>query len=261
MAGWDTFRDTVGREALLRLSPAHHPRDYPWGEVLAFPVQFLAANLPWSAAALVTLRPSFARLWDDRGRRLLQALHCWTWVNLAFWSVVPGHRPRHALPLQPGLAGLAALVCVAWLSGRLRWPLPRVPARRVLVGVLVAWLVVKLAYVHAVLPDRNRDRHTRDTGERLAALVPAGETLYLSRLKDEGILFYYGRPARRLGDFNTLPLDTGPVCCILTEDEWRAWPPERVGEVVESLRDEQGAPLVLVRAGGRIARNGQGVEQ
>src|SRR5207237_1282023 len=76
--------------------------------------------------ALLTLRPGFSRLWDERTRRLLRLLHCWTWANLLFWTIVPGHRPRHGLPLQPGLAGLAALVWIAWLSGRLRWPVPRV---------------------------------------------------------------------------------------------------------------------------------------
>ena len=30
-------------------------------------------NLPWSAFALLALRPGFVRLWDERGRRLLQA--------------------------------------------------------------------------------------------------------------------------------------------------------------------------------------------
>jgi hypothetical protein len=284
-AGWDAFRDTVLREALHRLSPAHHGRPYPWVEVLTFPAEFLLANLPVSAFALLALRPSFSRLWDERGRRLLQTLHCWTWANLLFWSFVPGHKVRHALPLQPGLAGLAALVWVAWLTERLRWPLvhpragasglcrpragasglcrpragasglcrPRAGASGLcgrpaaaLVGLLVCWLMVKLVFVHGFVPARNPAGQPREKGEQMAARVPDGRTLYLFRVKDESILFYYGRPARRLPGPQRLPRSGEPVYCLLTREEWRSWtgPPP---EVLLRLNDEQGAPLVLVK--------------
>jgi 4-amino-4-deoxy-L-arabinose transferase-like glycosyltransferase len=247
LAGWDVLLETVGREALQHLSPAHHARSYPWAEVLTFPLLFLAANLPWSAVALLTLRPGFARLWDDRGRRLFQALHCWTWANLLFWSLVPGHRFRHGLPLQPGLAGLAAMVCIAWLSGRLSWPLPRVTPRLAFLGVLAVWLVVKITFVQVILPARNPDREPREKGEQIAALVPADRTLYLFQLKDEGILFYYGRPARRLASSAQLPPGDA-VYCILTEAEWAQWQSSRTAEILLRLCDQQGAPLVLVKA-------------
>jgi 4-amino-4-deoxy-L-arabinose transferase-like glycosyltransferase len=247
LAGWETFRDTVGREALQRLSPAHHPRAYPWDELVTFPLEFLLSNLPWSAVALLTLRPAFARIWGERDRLLLQLFHCWTWVNLLFWTFVPGHRPRHGMPLQPGLAGLAALVWVAWLTGRLRWPLRRVTPGRVLAGLMVACLVVKLVHAHVIVPARDRGRHTHETGERLAALVPADETLYLGALKDEGVLFYYGRPARRLSEAAEGFPPAEAAYLVLTDGEWKNWPPGRPAEVVESLRDEQGAPIVLVR--------------
>jgi hypothetical protein len=256
VAGWDAFRDTVLREALHRLSPAHHGRPYPWAEVLTFPAEFLLANLPVAAFALAALRPSFARLWDERGRRLLQTLHCWTWANLLFWSFVPGHKVRHALPLQPGLAGLGALVWVAWMTGRLRWPWASPLARAsglcglrpgpVLVGLLACWLAVKLVFVHAFVPARNPAGQPREKGEQIAACVPAGRTLYLFRLKDEGILFYYGRPALRLDSPERLPRSGEPAYYLLTGDEWRQWtgPP---AEVLLRLSDEQGAPLVLVK--------------
>jgi 4-amino-4-deoxy-L-arabinose transferase-like glycosyltransferase len=289
VAGWDAFRDTVLREALHRLSPAHHGRPYPWAEVLTFPAELLLANLPVAAVALLTLRPGFSRLWDERGRRLLQTLHCWTWVNLVFWSFVPGHKVRHALPLQPGLAGLAALVWVAWLTGRLRWPFSGVqqllcrtdlqsvrqedglqirptdlclegslagrlgrtsgwcgrPAV-VLVALLACWLVVKLAFVHAFVPGRNPAGQPREKADQIAACVPDGRTLYLFRLKDEGILFYYGRPARRLPALAWLPQTGEPVYCLLVQDEWRKWA-GRPAEVLLNLSDEQGAPVVLVK--------------
>jgi 4-amino-4-deoxy-L-arabinose transferase-like glycosyltransferase len=255
VVGWPAFRDTVLREALQRLSPAHHPRPYPWAEVLTFPAEFLLANLPTSAFALLALRPGFAALWDERGRRLLQTLHCWAWVNLIFWSAVPGHKARHGLPLQPGLAGLAALVWVAWLTSRARWPIAGslagasgwvgVRPAVAFVGLLACWVGVKLVFVHAFVPARNPAGRPRERAEQLAARVPDGQTLYLFRLKDEGILFYYGRPARRLSGPECLAPGRGPAYCLLTMEEWRRWagPP---AQVLLGLGDGQGAPLVLV---------------
>lgn len=247
LTGWDAFRDTVGGEALARLSPAHHTRAYPWHELLTFPLGFLAANLPWSAFALLSLRPGFARLWDERGRRLLQLLHCWTWTNLLFWTIVPGHHLRHAMPLQPGLAGLAAMVWIAWLDGRLRWPLPRLRPGHVFLTLILLWLATKLVFVHAVVPSRNPAREPRLKGERISALVPLGQTLYLSRLKDEGILFYYGRPARRVPDVSHLLASGETAYCLLIEPEWEQWSGPRHAEALLHVYDEQGALIVLVK--------------
>ena len=222
--GFGLLFDTVLGEALPHLSPLHHARPYPWGEVVGYPLLFLATNLPWSAVALLTLHPAFGRLWDERGRRLWQLLHCWVWPNLLFWSVVPGHHFRHGMPLQPGLAGLAALAWIAWWTGRLRWPLPRVKPAHVFVGLVVAWLTVKVVFVQAIVPRRDDGRSPRATAEQIAALVPKGETLYLCDLKDEGILFYYGRPARRLENLDRLSEDGRPRYCVLTAAEWAGRP-------------------------------------
>jgi 4-amino-4-deoxy-L-arabinose transferase-like glycosyltransferase len=262
MAGWDTFYETVSREALQRLSPSHHlearqlmsPRHwshgYPWLGMLAHPFVVLGGSLPWSPLALVTLWPGFARLWDERGRRLLQALHCWVWPNLFFWSIIPEHAPRHSFPLFPGIAGLAAMVWVAWLDGKLAWKLPRVTARQALAGSLATWLVVKLVFVHVVVPHRNANREPRAKGALIAALVPAGQILYLFRLKDEGIMFYFGGTVRRLPGPQQLPSSGEPMYCILDAAEWASWRASRRAEVLQPLTDEQGDPIVLVRVTG-----------
>jgi len=247
LTGWAPFFDAVRGEALPRLSPAHHTRPYPWQELATFPAGFLAANLPWSAAALWTLTPSFARLWDERGRRLLQLLHCWTWPNLLFWSVAPGHHLRHALPLQPGLAGLAALVWIAWLDGRLRWPF-RIPRPAPVFLTLAAlWLAVKIVFVTTIVPARDGVRAPAHKGRQIAALVPPERTLYLFRLKDEGILFYYGRPARRLPSPAFVPASEQTAYCLLTESELRQWSGPRRAEILLRLCDEQRHPIVLVK--------------
>ncbi len=243
--GWDAFMTTVSREALMHLSPGHHHRPYPWLESLEHPLRVLGASLPVSAFALVSLWPGFARCWDERGRRLVQFLHCWTWPNLLFWSAVPEHGTRQSFPLFPGLAGLAALVWLAWLTGRRPWRWPRVAPGRVLIGLVGAWLIVKLAFVYVVVPARDHKREPRHKASLVAARVPPGEVLYLFRLKDEGIMFYYGRTVRRLLRPEQLPSSPRPAYCILDESEYEQM--TQPMEVLLHLQDEQGAPIVLVR--------------
>jgi 4-amino-4-deoxy-L-arabinose transferase-like glycosyltransferase len=245
--GWSPLFHAIRGEALPRLSPAHHSRPYPWLELATFPMGFFAANLPWSAGALCTLSPRFARLWDERGRRLLQLLHCWTWSNLLFWSIVPGHHIRDALPLQPGLAGLAALVWIAWLDGRLRWPVPALRPASVFLTLIALWLAVKIAFVHVIVPARDGPRACSGKGQQIAALVPSGQMLYLCRLKDEGILFYYGRPARRLTAAALLSGAEGPAYCLLTESEFYRWVWPRPAQVLLRSSDEQRNPIMLVK--------------
>jgi 4-amino-4-deoxy-L-arabinose transferase-like glycosyltransferase len=258
LTGWHEFYDTVSREAMQRLVPSHNHRPYPWVELLAHPLKLLAASLPWSVVAVFTFRPGFARRWDERGQRTLQALHCWLWPNLVFWTVIPEHAARHSFPIYPAVAGLAAMVWISWvneqrnkeLNGSLAFSVLRRFASRpgaLLLGYLALWLVVKLVYVHAVIPARNQNREPRAKGELLAALVPEGDTLFLSRLKDEGIMFYYGRPVRRLESLTELPSSSEPVYCILDQSEWRTWKSERPTMLVQEMKDEQGAPIFLVR--------------
>jgi 4-amino-4-deoxy-L-arabinose transferase-like glycosyltransferase len=280
--GWDVFYDTVSQEALQRLlpreipvaAPRHHHRPYPWGEVLGHPFVVFGSTFPWSLFAGFALMPRFTTLWDERGRRLLQVLHCWTWPSLLFWSIVPEHAPRHSFPLFPGIAGLAALVWIAWLAGRLPWRLPRLVPGRLLVGLLAAWLVVKVGFVEAWVPIRDgranevlracgfRAKSTRDPrgkAEQIAARVPADQPLYLFRVKDEGIMFCYGRchpddepdrVVRRLKEPQHLPSTAELVYCILAQEEWAGWDQRRPAEVLLRLIDQQGDPLVLLAVGG-----------
>ncbi|MCI0464930.1 MAG: glycosyltransferase family 39 protein [Gemmataceae bacterium] len=249
LGGWANLTSTVEREAFQRLVPNYTPRPYPWLESLLHPLRLLATTLPLSVLALLTLRPGFSRLWDERGRRLLQALHCWAWPNVLLWSLPTEHTPRHSFPLFPAIAGLAAMVWVAWLAGKLPWRYPRLAPAKVLVAALVVWLGVKVAFVHAIVPLRNANREPRAKGELLAALVPPGRTLYLFQLKDEGIMFYYGRPVIRLEGPERLPCGAGPMYCILTEEEWSQWGAGRPVEALRHLTDEQGDPIVLARVG------------
>jgi 4-amino-4-deoxy-L-arabinose transferase-like glycosyltransferase len=248
LSGWEVFARTVGNEALQRLSPGHSPKPYPWPASLLHPLKLWALALPWSAAALLTLRPGFARLWDERGRRLLQALHCWAWPSLLFWSLPTEHTPRHSFPLMPALSGLGAMVVLAWMTGRLPWRLPRVGPRAALAGVVACWLAVKVIYVEAVVPRRHPWGGPRAAAEAIAGAVPAGTVLYIVMLKDEGIMFYFGGEVRRAPSAAALPRGR-PVYCVLTDAEWQRWHGRRA-EALRHLYDGQGDPIVLVRLPG-----------
>jgi hypothetical protein len=175
-------------------------------------------------------------------------LHCWTWPNLLFWSVVPGHHIRHALPLQPGLAGLAALVWIAWLDGKLHWPLYSSRPGKVFLALIACWVIVKIAFVQIILPGRDVTRQARQKGEQIAALVPPGNLLHLSRVKDEGILFYYGRRAQRVTDPARWTSSGSSGYWLLVESEWQQWATRRSAEILLRLSDEQGKPLILIRS-------------
>jgi hypothetical protein len=266
--GWSTLIDAIQAEGAQRFQPNHHGRAYPWLESLTYPFAVLIANLPWSLPALWTLRPSFFQRWDENGRRLLQLLHCWTWPNLIFWSLPAQHHVRYSLPMCPGIVGLGVMALLAWagaqtrhgegdnvenkerskcfsLSPRLLVSLTAFKPRAVILGILIAWCAVKAVYVEAVVPKRTGERHVRETASRLAELVPAGEMLYLCKLKDEGLLFYYNRPARRF-HWDAFP-PRRPLHALLIEAEWRQTLDRELFDVLEWLRDQQGDPIALVR--------------
>jgi 4-amino-4-deoxy-L-arabinose transferase-like glycosyltransferase len=253
---WHVWHDTVSREALMRLFPSHHPKPYPWQDSLLHPMKILAMNVPWSLCALYALAPQFCGMGNFRQRRVILGLHCWVWPNLVFWSVIPEHAFRHSFPLFPGISGLASVFCIAWLHGTLpefgvmrlfgSWR-PHMRLGPCLIGLAAFWIVIKLAFVHIVAPSRDAYRQTRTKAEVLAASIPLGCMLYVSALKDEGLMFYYGRPVRRVAALDQLPSSVLPAYCILDKLEWERWQcPERT-TVVQRLKDAQDAPIVLVR--------------
>ncbi len=113
--GWDALADTIRKEAAYRFAPKAS-KGYPWTDVATYPLAVFAAHLPVSAFALLTFRRSFWAQWDAREKLLLQLLHCWTWPNLLFWTLVPNHNVRYALPMSAGLMGLGVMGLIAWLK-------------------------------------------------------------------------------------------------------------------------------------------------
>jgi 4-amino-4-deoxy-L-arabinose transferase-like glycosyltransferase len=247
--GWQTLSDTVRQEAAQRFAPKASGKPYPWAESIAFPAIVLCAALPWAVPALVCLRRSVAGSSDDRERMLVQLLHCWVWPNLLFWSLPAQHHVRYVLPIAPAITLLGVIALSHWMSNGPALVRRVVSARTGFIVAVLAWAVVKVMFVEAIMPERSAGRKARETGEQLARLVPEGEVLYLCRLKDEGVLFYYGRPARRLTRL-AAPVDED-VYVLMLDAEWDGERYLGVPEHVAELRDQQGAPIHLVRLHGR----------
>jgi 4-amino-4-deoxy-L-arabinose transferase-like glycosyltransferase len=236
--GWTALVDTVRSEALYRFAPKASAKNARSLEVVTYPLLVLAAHLPVSAFALLTFRKSFWSRWDDRGRLLLQFLHCWTWPNLLFWSLVPNHNIRYALPMSPGLMGLGVMGLLGTLDS--------VPGRRCAVLTFLAcWLIAKVAFVEWVIPARTAKHNPEVVAAELRERIPAEAPLYLFRLKDEGVMFYFGRPAVRVHDPRALPLG---AFAVLIRQEWEDRTAFGHLQLVDWLDDQQGDPLILVRA-------------
>lgn len=241
--GWEALRDTIYQEAAQRFAPKGRGKPYPWLESLTFPAVVLGATLPWSIPALFALRPSFWRTLPDSERRLVLLLHCWAWPNLLFWSLPSQHNVRYVLPICPAITLLGVMVMLRWAErvGSVGWKLAS--PRTVLVAAVLVWATLKIVFVETVVPARTANRNAHETGEQLAALVPEGELLYLCRLKDEGVMFYYGRPVRRLS-VAQMPEDCRYV--ILLDEEWKSGSFSSFTHVA-TVRDQQQAPVHLVR--------------
>jgi 4-amino-4-deoxy-L-arabinose transferase-like glycosyltransferase len=244
--GWTTLKDTVLREAAQRFAPAAGGKAYPWAESLAFPFVVLGAGLPWSIPALFALRPRFLSSLGDAERMLVQFLHCWAWPNLLFWSLPAQHHVRYVLPVAPAMTLLGVIVILKWSDGLLPAGRRSTSPRVALLCALIVWAAVKVVFVESVVPARTANRNARQTGEQLARLVPPGQILYLCRLKDEGVLFYYGRPARRVESFEGAPRESS-IYVLMLDAEWDGERYTGRPEHLAELRDQQHAPIHLVK--------------
>jgi 4-amino-4-deoxy-L-arabinose transferase-like glycosyltransferase len=235
--GWDALSDTIRKEAAYRFAPKAS-KGYPWGELATYPLLVFAAHLPVSAFALLTFRRSVREQFDSRGQLLLQLLHCWTWPNLLFWTLVPNHNIRYALPLSAGLMGLGVMGLLALTRHN-----PRACVRGV-VAFLALWCVVKITFVEVAIPRRANGRNAENTASEMRSRVPPGQPVYLFKLKDEGVMFYYGRSAIRARDPHSLP--PGAVA-ILIRQEWEDRTAFGHLHLLHCMNDQQGDPIYLVQ--------------
>ena len=174
------------REGLPHLSPWHHGRAYPFQEWLTYPWLVLAMGLPaiaWLCSACFLPRKT---LWQALQSTWIRLLVLAVVLPLVFWTVVPGHKPRHALPVVPPLAALAALAagaCLARATG---------PGRR---GLLVAlwvgamlWMGVKVVRVEWLNREAMAAHAPTRVADQVSQVMGESTTLWVAGLRDDGLL-------------------------------------------------------------------------
>jgi 4-amino-4-deoxy-L-arabinose transferase-like glycosyltransferase len=244
--GAEIFFTTVLQEFRPRFVPAYYEEPFSPGAALTLPLKLAVTMLPWSLVALPALQPTFAKRLDEPGRQLWLALHCWAWPSIAFWMLAHEHTARHSFPALPAIAGLATLVWHTW-SGR-TFHVARFAIRpgHLLVASCATWLLIKLGFAVVVVPQRTAERQSQAKAASLAEHVPAGATLHHCFWnRNESLLFYYGRPLRRLKRPEDLASAGRAEYLLLPRAQWFAWsagPEDRLAQ----LRDEKGEPMVLV---------------
>lgn len=185
--GWEMLWQTVvQREGLHHLSPAHHGRAYPFGEWVTYPLAVLGMGLPgclWLAGWWLLPADSRRSLKTDPWVILLGFSVV---IGLAFWTVVPGHKARHALPVLPCLSALASMVvgrcfvsckphCVKWL-------------RIILVAGSVVWLGVKGGQAGLKWREEGSTRSPSRLASGIAEVLEGkGGRLQVGQLRDDGL--------------------------------------------------------------------------
>lgn len=245
--GWDHLWQTVvKREGLQHLSPAHHGRSYPFHEWLTYPAQVLAMGLPGCLALAAWFQAGRTRQGALMADAWLQILLLAVVVPLLFWTLVPGHKPRHALPVIPPLMALSAGVLAdAWRLADTR------RARKIGWGLLLVglvWMGIKAGQV-GMKADRagRKSSPTQVAGCLAQILGGAGARVQVALLRDDGLLLALadrgiGVERRRGGDWRPdLPI-------LATEAEQSAMGAKPA--LLEAV-DQQGKPIWLLAGTGK----------
>jgi 4-amino-4-deoxy-L-arabinose transferase-like glycosyltransferase len=242
--GPELLLQTLRQEAAYRLLSGGNSRGVPLLQWLTFPLLVGAALVPWSFLAMLMVLPRYHRRLPLPARRLALFLHCWTWPNLLFWTLVPNHNVRYILPISPAVVALGVLGAHLLLRDlRSRWRAFRYPGRWWVV-LLLCGLLAKIAFVEIVMPLRTGRRNPLPIAAELRTIVPEHETLYIDKLKEDGVLFYYARPVQRWrGSF---PLPPGAYLALIAS-EWEPWQQRGSIRLVARLQDQQGDPLIIVQ--------------
>jgi 4-amino-4-deoxy-L-arabinose transferase-like glycosyltransferase len=172
------------------------------------------------------------------------------WGCLAGWGVlIVAGTVGGMIKLPPGqwwlILGLAGLGLTLVREGWHQLSLPQ--PWRVVWCLLGLWCLVKVAYVELHIPYRDADRQVRAKAARLARILPAHCTPILCQLKDEGLMFYLGRPLR-IRSWDDLAVDSHPRCLLLTDREWARLGHREDWHILtqHALRDSQNDPLFVV---------------
>ncbi len=263
--GPESVWQALWKEGSPRLLHGRNASQHLLVETLVHPFKVMAICLPWSIFALIGIVQSIRSKMPDVGlegsRKIKQtivtrSLLCWALAGTLMMTIFPDHNTRQSFALVPAWTLLGVLTWQRWVLSTTEVLASR---RKRCVGLVLCgtaiWLIVKVVYVELAIPARFRERPAlAQQADAMHQFIPDGTTLYLRQVKDECLMFNYGRRVQRLASWDQLeslswasaPSD---YYCILTPHERQAWQPARIGRIVreQSLLDAQGDPLVLVQ--------------
>lgn len=251
--GWKLLLDTIWSEAMPHLSPTHHTRSYPFIEWVTFPMQVVGMALP-AAIPLLWQAPSWFRsgirrqsVGPDSSLALLFVLV----GSLLIWTIIPGHRPRHALPIA---FGLVVLVIPYWMGWVKKINIGGASPEQVKIGWMHACLLfLILGFALAKVGLSLGNSKVRETTTRIlrhtqlvrTLVNPKGqlhktEKLYLGKFKDDGFVYLTGLSGIRWDPGQAPP---GAVLCSGKDLEaFKVW---NFSQEIPLL-DQQGDPLYLL---------------
>ena len=245
--GWSNVINMLWKEGAPRVLHGQSASQHLLLETLIHPFKVLGIALPWSALALIGLWRKHQEPTDSTkeptglSRRFFeQSLWCWAVCGTLMMTLFPDHNIRQSFSLVPAWTLLGILTLV-----RLGQTLPQRIQARWLMGTMLVWFLIKVIYVEAIIPARFAHRpDLASQANIMHQFVPASATLYLSRVKDECLMFNYGRAVQRITSWDHLPT-SGDYWCVLTESEYAMFPLKIEQE--QAILDAQGEKLVLCR--------------
>jgi 4-amino-4-deoxy-L-arabinose transferase-like glycosyltransferase len=238
--GLDNVAQMLWKEGAPRVIHSENGSSKLVLETVAHPFKVMGIALPWSLLALWLWFRSRHRQECLRQKILFHTLWAWAVVGTLMMTVFPDHNIRQSFSLVPALTLLGILYLSSHIN--LTWH----THRRWLIGIVCLWAIIKIVHVEVLIPARFAKRPDLDAQARvMQAFVAPQATLYLSRAKDECLMFHYGAPVRRLREWDQL-LDA--TCyCVLTVEERANWSATSRIVAEQAIRDAQGETLVLVQ--------------
>lgn len=264
--GWDPILETLYAEAMPHLSPTHHTRSYPFSEWVTYPLQVVGMAMP-AALPLVFIAAGswwspklFPKegVWTTRiGARLNEVRLGFAIMllgSLFFWTVVPGHRPRHSLPIALGFV----IFSLPYWFDAITWghnALAKTGASARPRLALLAWMVIGgFALVKGMMSvggNRSRENATRVISQaNLVTLLHSdlqkgrGTLPFeLGLVKDDGFVYLTGLRAVRLHSQKGWE---GPGSYLLGKTQ-EGQVGGQSGKGLIPLLDQQGDPLYLLQ--------------
>lgn len=243
--GWSNVSNMLWKEGAPRVLHSKNASQQLLMESLVHPFKIIGIAAPWSIIVILGWRKRvFTSL-----TLIEKSLLCWAVAGTLMMTVFPDHNIRQSFSLVPAWTLLGVFTLHrTWQADAVPGWLKQNPFRWLIASMLV-WSAIKIIHVEVLMPARFRERPSLEAQATIMRqFVPTGARLYLARVKDECLLFNYGRGVQRLGNWSTFVWQ-GSDCCALTPEERRNWPDSIVSSIVQecSILDAQGDTLLLVR--------------